>query len=95
MKMLRMGLPTQTPEKIHTVDQNNGFVQSDIGQCEWLADAVRLRDQIAIRQHHLDTSGMTPHLHCLVEIGQAEQHRAAIASRPDNQNADRLTSAAQ
>jgi hypothetical protein len=38
---------------------------------------------------------MTPHFHRLVEIGQAEQHRASIASSADNQHAERLPSAAQ
>ena len=38
---------------------------------------------------------MAPHFHRLVEIGQAEQHCAAVASRADNQHAERLPSAAQ
>ena len=94
VKVLGMRLPPQTPEEIDAVDQDNCLVQSDIGKRERLADAVRLRDQIAIRQHHMDTSGMAPHLHRLVEIRQAEQDRAAIASRADNQHAERLPSAA-
>ena len=60
-----------------------------------LADAVGFRDQIAVRQHHVDASGMTPHFHGLVEIGQAEQHRASVASRADNQHAERLPAVAE
>ena len=49
MKVLGVRLPPQTPEKIDAVDQNDCLVQSDIGRGKRLADAVRLRDQIAIR----------------------------------------------
>ena len=90
-----MRLPPQTPEEIDPVDQDNGLVQSDIGRCKRLANAVRFRDQIAIRQHYVDPSGMTPHFHRLVEIGQAKQHSAAIASGTDNHHTERLPSAAQ
>jgi hypothetical protein len=38
---------------------------------------------------------MAPHFHRLVKIRQAQQHRAAIASRADNQHAERLPTSAQ
>jgi hypothetical protein len=38
---------------------------------------------------------MAPYPHRLVEIRQAQKHRASIASRADNQHTERLPSAAQ
>ena len=49
VKVLRVRLPLEAPEEIDTVDQDNGLVQSYIGRCERLADAIGLRDEIPIR----------------------------------------------
>jgi len=49
VKVFRVRLPLEAPEEIDTVDQDNGLVQSYIGRCERLADAIGLRDEIPIR----------------------------------------------
>jgi len=95
VKVLGVRLPPQTPEEIDAVDQNNCLVQSDIGRGKRLADTVGFSSLIPVHQRHVEPCGVAPHFHRLVEIGQAEQHGAAIASRADDQNADWLTSPAE
>ena len=94
LNLLRLGevlldrLPLKAPEQVDPGGENGALAEADFRLAERLAHAVGRRDDVAIDQRDVQTSGMTSQEQRLMDVGKAHSHDAAVAATNDHDNSD-------
>src|SRR5271157_360326 len=82
-------LPVQTPEEVNPVCQNDSFWEAYFRSAKRLAHTVGFADRVRIDQCNLQAARMAECQHGLVEVWEAGNDCAAIATATDDQDTDR------
>jgi hypothetical protein len=90
MKAGRFGRPLSAPEQVDAVDQDRRFIQTNVGDGERLSDTVCLSDCIGVHQGDLQTVGVSPDSHRLIEIRQTHGNGAPGPACANNEDTNRL-----
>src|SRR5664279_4456250 len=75
-------------EHVNAVDEDSGLVLPHVRRAEWLSNAIGRRYGIGVHHGDVDTPGVPPGDQRMVQIGQSKQHRTAVSSAADQEDAE-------